>query len=270
MGDRWFHKAFGAHYPLLYKHRDTAEARRCLDLLPRLAPLESDSGQPILDLGCGDGRHQELLAQAGLNVVGLDLSAELLAIAKERMTGVGRGGLVRGDMRRLPFADGVFCSVLSLFTAFGYFESPAANLEPVREVGRVLAPGGHWYLDYFDGDHVRGELEGKEPQIREREMGPLTVWEEREFVAGSSVVTKQVTLEARPGFGEEAQDLGVSDEGIRYTEKVAVFTLAELDDMTAGAGLTRVASAGGYEGQPLGEGSRWILVFRKNPKDTIL
>ena len=68
----------------------------------------------------------------------------------------------------------------------------------------------------------------------------------------------------------EAQDLGVPEDGVQYTEKVAVFTLAELDEMTAQTGLTRVASAGGYEGQPLGEGSRWILVFRKNPKDIIL
>jgi SAM-dependent methyltransferase len=173
-------------------------------------------------------------------------------------------------MRELPFADAAFSSVLSLFTAFGYFGSPAANREPVREVARVLVPGGHWYLDYFDGDQVRAELAGKEPQIREREIGPLVVREEKEFVAGESVVTKQVALEPRAGFLTEALDLGVPEGGVRYTEKVAVFTLGELDEMTAQVGMTRVASAGGYEGQVLGEGSRWILVFRKNPKDIIL
>jgi ubiquinone/menaquinone biosynthesis C-methylase UbiE len=132
VGDGWFKQAFGAHYPLLYGHRDTAEAKRCLELLPRLAPLVS------------------LLVQSGHAVVGLDLSAELLAIARARRNGKGSSGLVRGDMRQLPFADAAFSSVLSLFTAFGYFGSPAANREPVREVARVLVPGGHWYLDYFD------------------------------------------------------------------------------------------------------------------------
>ena len=57
-GGPWFATAFGAHYPLLYRHRDADEAARAVALLPTLAPLH----EPILDLGCGDGRHLALLA----------------------------------------------------------------------------------------------------------------------------------------------------------------------------------------------------------------
>lgn len=270
MSDGWFRQAFGAHYPLLYQHRDTAEAKRCLALLPRLAPLVPASGGQVLDLGCGDGRHLELLLESGQAAVGLDLSAPLLSLARSRIQRETPPGLVRGDMRALPFSDAAFPAVLSLFTAFGYFGSPAANRVPVQEVARVLVPGGHWYLDYFDGDKVRAELGGQEPQLRERELGPLVIREEREFVQGESLVEKRVHLAPRSGCQTEAKKYGISAEGLRYTERVAVFTLEDLDTMTGQSGMTRVAAAGGYDGEPLGQGSRWILVFQKNPKDIIL
>ncbi len=263
VGESWFEQAFGAHYPLLYQHRDTAEARRCLNLLPRLAPLTTDKTRLVLDLGCGDGRHLELLESLGYSSVGLDLSAELLRTARARTGEESRLKLVRGDMRKLPFPNDTFSSVLSLFTAFGYFGSPAANQDPVREVGRVLTPGGHWYLDYFDCDRVRTELEGGEPHVRKRELGPLTVREERRFIAEESLVEKMVRLEPRTGHQSQAVHLGVTGDGLEYTEKVAVFTLRELDDMAAQENMTRVAAAGGYEGEPLGDGDRWLLVFRK-------
>jgi hypothetical protein len=93
------------------------------------------------------------------------------------------------------------------------------------------------------------------------------VREERKFVADESLVAKHVRLGARPGHQAEAARLGVPEDGLEYTEKVAVFTLRELDDMAAKEGMVRVGAAGGYEGQPLGEGNRWILAFRNNAKD---
>jgi SAM-dependent methyltransferase len=266
VADRWYRRAFGAHYPLLYRHRDEAEAARCLALLPRLAPLRGEPARPILDLGCGDGRHLALLRQVGCAAVGLDLSADLLAFARSR----GPGGLVRGDMRRLPFARRSFASVLSLFTAFGYFSTVTANQMPIHEVARVLVPGGHWFLDYFDGDKVREELAAPGPRTRERELGPLTVREEREFREIDSLVAKKVHLQPKPGCLDAAAGYGIPAEGLEYTEQVMVFTLEELDTMARQAGMTRVGSAGGYGGETLGRGNRWILAYQKATKDSIL
>lgn len=255
----WYVAAFGAHYPLLYRHRDLAEARQCLDLLPRLAPLTvqgRDGPRPVLDLGCGDGRHLGLLRGRGVAAIGLDLSPQLLAAA------AGGLDLVRGDMRQLPFAGDRFGAVLSLFTAFGYFGPPAANAGSVGEVARVLASGGHWFLDYFDGGLVRREL-GTGLHTREREIDCLLVRETRSYQARERQVVKDVALSARPGFEAEAAGIGVGPAGLAYREQVAVFTLSELDDMAAAAGLLRVAAAGDYAGAALGAGPRWILVYRK-------
>ncbi len=271
LDDRWYTRAFGAHYPLLYQHRNDAEAEQCLDLLPRLAPLTWRPDQEILDLGCGDGRHLEILSRRGIPAVGLDLSPHLLLSAGKRLAAEAKPALVRGDMRHLPFQDKTFASVLSLFTAFGYFGPPAANGEPICQVARVLQPGGHWFLDYFDGERVRRDLSRPEGSlVRVREMGPVAVREERRFDPDSSQVTKHVRLAPLEGCFGEAAAFGVPAEGLDYTESVAVFTLEELDSMAAREGLVRVAAAGGYLGETLGQGDRWILVFRKAPKDDMV
>ena len=68
-------------------------------------------------------------------MVGIDLSPELLAAARERRP---RAALVRGDMRALPLRGGSCAAVLSLFTAFGYFGDLAAHADLLAPVA-VLA-----------------------------------------------------------------------------------------------------------------------------------
>ncbi len=255
MADSWFEVAFGAHYPEIYGHRDQAEADRCLELLPTLAPLNFQ-GKPLLDLGCGDGRHLAGFKTGGYDAIGLDLSSALLALASHRPE---CGPLVRGDMRFLPFHDHNFASVLSLFTAFGYFGALKENLPMVREVTRVLAPGGHWFLDYFNCDAVKNELGSEEKFHRERVVGNLQILETRQYSSARSVVSKDVQLKSTAG----TEFSGLPGGGLSYTEQVAVFSLEEMDELAGSQGLRRVAEAGSYQGAPLNDGDRWILVYRK-------
>lgn len=252
----WYTTAFGAHYPLLYRHRDRQEAVQCLDLLPRLAPLTV--GGPVLDLGCGDGRHLARLAAAGHPALGLDLSPHLLLAARGNLP--PEVSLVRGDMRSLPLAAGSVGGVLSLFTAFGYFGTLAHNRPVVAEVARVLEPGGHWFLDYVDCDRVRREL-GDGPVHRRRHLESLQVDETRRLVDGGARVEKRVELVPLPGREREALHWGVSAEGVRYTESVALFARGEMEALARRLGLEPVAAAGSYRGDPCGQGPRWIMVF---------
>ena len=65
----------------------------------------------VLDLACGSGRHLIPLTKAGYDVVGFDVSLNLLRIAKQRL---GEAVLVRGDMRFLPFKEGAFKAIISI------------------------------------------------------------------------------------------------------------------------------------------------------------
>ena len=85
----WFVTAFGRDYLAVYAHRDDASARGEADFAVRA--LGAASGARVLDLGCGAGRHSRALSAHGFEVVGVDLSADLLAAA------AGRGG--RGARR---------------------------------------------------------------------------------------------------------------------------------------------------------------------------
>lgn len=265
MSEPWYRRAFGAHYPVLYAHRDESEAERCLDLLLGMAPLGGDDAArtvTILDLGCGDGRHLESLRRRGHDAVGLDLSAELLVRAARRDLKPPLH-LVRGDMAALPFADGSFTAVLSLFTAFGYFGALDDNEVVVRQVARVLAPGGRWFLDYLDADRVRAELAGAAPAERSRRTGPLAIHESRFLGPGADRVIKEVRIVPAAGRVDEAAALAVPARGIEYREQVALFAVGELDGMAGRLGLERVAEAGSYDGAPLGAGDRWILIYRR-------
>lgn len=254
----WFERAFGAAYPVVYAHRDQNEARQAL---AQIIELLDGAPAPWLDLGCGQGRHLAALAAAGHRVFGLDLSAALLARARRALPGQP---LVRADMRWLPLRDDAFGAVLSLFTAFGYFGSVERHEPVVREVARVLRPDGAWVLDFLDSERVAAELAGGVPP-RERTSGPLRVREARRLESSPRRVVKEIVLSPAPGAGAEAAALGVAAPGQAYTEEVTLFTLAELDDLAAAAGLRRRAAAGDYDGAALrpGQSERWLLVYGK-------
>ncbi len=95
-------------------------------------------GGLILDAGCGPGRDSRLLTERGFNVIGVDLSKELLKIAK-RMNPKTR--FICADIRELPFKDnyfdGVWCSAVLL-----HFETIEDVKKALKEMYRVLKPGG--------------------------------------------------------------------------------------------------------------------------------
>ncbi|MDK2972000.1 MAG: hypothetical protein PWP23_1755 [Candidatus Sumerlaeota bacterium] len=101
-----------------------------------LATVFAGIDGPVLDAGCGFGRHAVPLRRKGLNVVGLDRFAHLLKQQPKRTRRV-----VAGDLRALPFADNSFAGLYCVFNTFGYFEH-RENMTALAEWARVLRPGG--------------------------------------------------------------------------------------------------------------------------------
>jgi SAM-dependent methyltransferase len=99
-------------------------------------------GARVLELGCGAASGARWLATRGAAVVALDLSAGMLrhARAASRRSGV-RVPLVQADAMFLPFGPASFDVV---FTAFGAVPFVADSAALMREVWRVLRPGGRW------------------------------------------------------------------------------------------------------------------------------
>jgi SAM-dependent methyltransferase len=99
-------------------------------------------GRRVLELGCGAAAGARWLDGQGADVVALDLSAGMLRHARAASDRSGvRVPLVQADALALPFADGAFDIVC---TAFGAVPFVADSGAVMREVARVLRPGGAW------------------------------------------------------------------------------------------------------------------------------
>lgn len=101
-------------------------------------------GESAIDLACGTGDLALLLADAGARVVGLDLTAGMLALAR-RKDPARRVRFVQGDMTHLPLGDG---SADVVTAGYGLRNVPVLDAA-VAEIYRVLRPGGRFVaLDF--------------------------------------------------------------------------------------------------------------------------
>jgi demethylmenaquinone methyltransferase / 2-methoxy-6-polyprenyl-1,4-benzoquinol methylase len=105
--------------------------------------IEATPGQRVLDVATGTGLvAAELVRQWNCDVVGLDQSAEMLAMARARIERdqrlAARLELVQAEAERLPFADAEF-DHLTFTYLLRYVNEPGATLQ---ELSRVVKPGG--------------------------------------------------------------------------------------------------------------------------------
>ena len=104
----------------------------------------SDSPFTVLDVACGTGDLSLALLRQGCTVTGIDLSEEMLKIAREKIN-VGdksRVALQIADAEHLPFADSSFDAVTCAFGIRNF-----VHLEQgLAEMSRVLKPGGQLLL----------------------------------------------------------------------------------------------------------------------------
>ncbi len=242
----WFEQWFGEEYHALYPHRDEEDARRAVDLIRGV--VRWSAGDRILDLACGPGRHAAALERLGGRVVGFDLSRAMLRRARERT----RVGLVRGDMRALPFRDGSFALAVNLFTSFGYFLSDDEHRRVVHQVAAALASGGHFVLDYLNAELVRRTVQ---------------LSQEAEGRAGTDDRRTEVRVTRRIGQGGRfvIKEIELRDEGRRFEERVRLYSPDELAALLMDSGLHVVAQFGDYDGTRLGpDAPRVILVAARS------
>ena len=156
------------------------------------------SGGPVLELGVGTGRIAVPIAAAGIEVVGVDLSAGMLDVARERAALVGvRLDLRRGDMREPP-VEGEFPLVLIPFRSLLHMETDGDRRAVLRAVAGLLAPGGRFVFDVF----TPGPDDIAETHARwlEREPG---IWERAEW----NEETRTLILRVRGTDGDAEMSL---------------------------------------------------------------
>jgi SAM-dependent methyltransferase len=133
------------------------------------------SGGPVVELGVGTGRIAIPTAAAGVDVIGVDTSAEMLAVCREQARAAGvesRVDLRLGDLRRPPVAEQVPL-VTCPFRAYLHLASDEERLEALGAARALLKPRGRLVFDVFtpsqeDIDETHGRWLEREPGIWER------------------------------------------------------------------------------------------------------
>ena len=242
----WYAAAFGEDYLARYAHRDHDEALRAVRLVLEATHLSGDAD--TFDLCCGAGRHLEAMQSLGLDAIGGDLSMALLRRASKRGLRV-----VRLDMRRLPFRDASFDLVTNFFTAFGYFEEDSENFGVLKEISRVLRPGGWFLFDFLNANVVRRHLGSSKGEVEESHRDGQATRVRRGLSANGRRAEKHV---------EEWHGTHLERE---VCESVRLFDAAELRTALKARGLTIQTEWGDYGGEPFEPDSspRFLVLTRK-------
>jgi SAM-dependent methyltransferase len=146
----------------------------------RAAP---QAGSSLLDVATGSGNVAIPAALAGARVTGLDLTPQLLEVARERAAAAGTEiDFVEGDAEELPFADDSFDRVTS---CFGVMFAPRQQLA-AGELARVARPGAKVVVAAWTPAGLNGRMFGTVGSYMPTpppELKPPVMWGDEEHVA---------------------------------------------------------------------------------------
>lgn len=156
----------------LYDHVIPYKERRDVDFFVQEA---LESGGPVLEVGCGTGRVLLPTARAGIEITGMDLSAHMLEVCREKLGAESeevrsRVRLVQGDMRRFAL-DQAFQLITLPFRPFQHLTTVEDQLACMGCIHHHLAKDGRLILDIFNPSMEAlakknfGEEMGEEPEF---------------------------------------------------------------------------------------------------------
>lgn len=235
----WFDTEF---YHLLYCHRDMSEAEAFIALLKQT--LQLPNGAKVLDVACGKGRHAITLNKLGLDVTGIDLSANSITEAKKWENETLH--FAEWDMRH-TFRKNAFDIAVNLFSSFGYFENDEDDAKAIKAMSESLKKGGLLIMDYINTQYAITHLKPRE-------------------IINRGEVQFHIQKKVEAGFIKKKIEFIVNGENHSYEEQLKVINKAAFETLFIANGLTIEHTFGDYALQPFhaANSPRLILIGKKN------
>jgi SAM-dependent methyltransferase len=225
----------------------------------------------VLDLACGTGRHSIPLMQEGYDIVGLDVSASLLKIAKHQKADLQ---LVRATMQHLPFKEKCFFAVFSLDNSIGYLPSEEDDFESLKELHKTLRRGALLVLDVFNREQLAQKYEKslvksqwlilpallKHPNPVSRSL-LLAIYKWKKYP--SFFLLQKRTIDSKAGRLCDLWIVKDQTDGKMHTFRhtARLYSLSRLKDLLVEAGFMVERVCGGYEGQDFSVKSLRLIVL---------
>ena len=211
---------YARYYDLLYRDKDYGTEARWIDGL--LRGTEGWAGA-LLDIGCGTGVHAREFAQLGWQVTGVDLSPDMIALARERTPAAASIDYVTASATDFDLGR-KFSAVVSLFHVASYQTGPADLPAMLANVRRHLVAGGRLAFDFWHGPGVLADPPTRrERQVVDQGLRVFRVSEPTHHAAEHRIdVSYDVRIENVAG-GET--------HCLREVHRLRYFFLPELEDM---------------------------------------
>jgi len=226
----WFKRWFNSEeYLKVYRHHDEKDAEELVKLL--LNNIKLNPGDNILDMAAGFGRHAILFAKKGFKVSAVDLSENLLSIARNNAEKEGVSiDFIQSDIRNFTSTK-KYNLIINLFTSIGYFESDDENYYILKDAFELLEDGGFFVLDYFNKNFVEKNLVAQ--TVDEVDDSIIT---QNRFIEGERII-KEITVERK----------GKTN---KFYESVRMFSNEELISAMENLGFKITKIFGDFSGKP--------------------
>jgi len=186
-----FGHLYSQYYDLLYQDKDYLGE---VEYINKLIGNYKDDALTVLDLGCGTGKHAELFCNSGYHVHGIDLSADMLAIAEQRRLGKeDRVSFTHSNIQDLTLNQ-KFDAVISLFHVISYQSSNQELVQAFQVAKNHLSENGILIFDFWYGPAVLTDLPTTRVKRLENESIKVTRLAEPVIHAQENVVDVNYTV----------------------------------------------------------------------------
>jgi len=156
-------KDYAKYYDLIYKDKDYEKE---VDFIENI--FGKNKPKKILEVGCGTGNYTKILLKRGYEVTAIDISEDMLKIARGKCA----CKFIEGDIRSVSIND-KFDACIAMFAVMGYITENSDIIRALNNIRRHLKPNGIFIFDVWNGLAVMRLL--PEQRIKEVENNEIKI-----------------------------------------------------------------------------------------------